>query len=283
MMLLNIVTGALLAAALPQGMDTTFAVDPNARLELHNSSGYIVVRTWDRNEVRVRADNFFSGGFVIERTSSTLRIGARRWDDDDDDIDYLLTVPASMDLDLRASDGDVTVDGAMGEVTVRVSDGDVIIRGGSGRVSAYTSDGSITAEGVAGRIRLESSDGDITVEGATGDIEIDATDGTVELWEIEAASVKVNNVDGEIVFDGILDARGSYSLVTHDGDISIHIPESSGARVSLAMYDGDFSSNFTITFPSWPKGRRVEFTLGGGGAELVAETFDGDIMLMHRR
>jgi hypothetical protein len=280
-MLLNIVTGALLATALPQGMDTTFAVDPDLRLELHHSSGYIFVRTWDRNEIRVRGDNFFRGGFVIERTASTLRIGARSWDDDD--VDYLLTVPASMSLDLKASDGDVTVDGAMAEVNVRVSDGDIIIRGGSGRVSAYASDGSITAEGVSGRIRLESSDGDITVERATGDVEIDATDGTVELWEIEASSITVNNVDGDIMFDGTLEARGSYSLVTHDGDISIHIPESSSARVSLAMYDGDFSSNFTITFPSWPRGRRVEFTLGGGGAELVAETFDGDIRLMRRR
>jgi DUF4097 and DUF4098 domain-containing protein YvlB len=281
-MLLSIAAGALLATALPQSIDTTFAVDPNARLELHNSSGYIVVRTWDRNEVRVRADNLFRGGFVIEHTVGTLRIGGRRWRDHDDDIDYLLTVPASMDLDLRASEGDVTVDGTTGEVNVRASDGDVIIRGGSGRVSAHTSDGRITVEGVAGRIRLGSSDGDITVEGASGDIEIDATDGSVELWDIDATSVQVSNVDGDIMFDGILAARGSYSFATHDGDISIRIPQSSDVRFSLAMYDGDFSSNFTITFPSWPRGRRVEFTMGSGDAELVAETFDGDIILMRR-
>ncbi len=282
-MLVNIIAGALIAIALPQSTDTTFAVDPGLRLELHNSSGYIVVRTWERNEVRVRADNLFRGGFVIEQTSSALSIGARRWDDDDDDVDYLLTVPASMDLDLRTSDGDITVDGALGEVTLRASDGDLMIRGGSGRISARTSDGSITAEGVAGRIHLESSDGDITVEGATGDIEIEATDGMVELWEIDASSVQVDNVDGDIVFDGVLAARGSYRLSTHDGDISIHIPEGSDARVRLGIYDGDFSSNFAITFPQWPRGRRVEFTLGRGAAELEAETFDGDISLVRRR
>jgi DUF4097 and DUF4098 domain-containing protein YvlB len=282
-MLLSIITGALMVSTLPQSTDTTFAVDPSLRLELQNSSGYIVVRTWERNEVRVRADDIFRGGFVIERTSSALRIGARRWDDDDDDVDYLLTVPAAMNLDLRTSDGDITVDGTMGEVTVRASDGDVIIRGGSGRVSARTSDGSITVEGVDGRIHLESSDGDIRVEGAAGDIEIEATDGTVELWEVEASSVQVNNVDGDIIFDGVLAPRGSYYLSTHDGDISIHIPEASDARVKFGIYDGDFSSNFSITFPQWPRGRRVEFTLGGGGAELQAETFDGDISLMRRR
>ena len=280
-MLLNILAGALMATAVPQSTDTTFAVDPNLRLELRNSSGYIVVRTWDRDEVRVRADNVYRGGFNIQRTTSALRLDARGWDDDD--VDYLLTVPAAMDLELRASDGDITVDGAGGEVNVRTSDGDIIIRGGSGRVTAYASDGTITAEGVAGRIRLETSDGDITVEGATGDIEIDATDGTVELWDIEATSVKVDNVDGDIMFDGIFAERGSYSFVTHDGDISLRVPEDSDVRVRLALYDGDFSSNFTITYPSWPRGRRVEFSLGGGSAELVAETFDGDIQLMRRR
>ncbi|UCG88360.1 MAG: DUF4097 family beta strand repeat protein [Gemmatimonadota bacterium] len=281
-MLLNILAGALVATVIPQSTDTTFAVDPDMRLELQNSSGYIIVRTWDRNEVRVRADNIFRGGFVIQRTSSTLRIRARSWDDDDD-IDYLLTVPASMDLELRASDGDITVDGTLGDVNVRTSDGDIIIRGGSGRVFAYASDGSITAEGVGGQIRLETSDGDITVEGASGDIEIDATDGTVELWEIEASSVKVDNVDGDIMFDGILAPRGSYSFVTHDGDISLRIPEDSDVRARFGIYDGEFSSDFTITYPSWPRGRRVEFTLGTGSAELVVETFDGDITLMPRR
>jgi DUF4097 and DUF4098 domain-containing protein YvlB len=282
-MLLDIIVGALMVMAVPQSSDTTFAVDPGLRLELHNSSGYIVVRTWERDEVRIRANGSFRGAFVIERTSSSLRVGARRWDDDDDEVDYLLTVPASMDLDLATSDGDITVDGTVGEVTLRASDGDLMIRGGSGRIAARTSDGSITAEGVEGRIHLESSDGDITVEGATGDITIDATDGAVELWEVEATSVQVDNVDGDITFDGVLAPRGTYRLSTHDGDISLNIPESSDARVTLGIYDGDFSSNFSITLPRWPRGRRVEFTLGGGSAELQAETFDGDISLMRRR
>jgi len=282
-MLLDIIAGALMMVAVPQSADTTFAVDPSLRLELHNRSGYIVVRTWERDEVRIRANGIYRGAFVIERTSSSLRVGARRWDDDDDEIDFLLTVPASMDLDLATSDGDITVDGTAGEVTLRASDGDLMIRGGTGRISARTSDGRITAEGVDGRIHLESSDGDITVEGATGDITIDATDGTVELWEVDATSVQVDNVDGDITFDGVLAPRGTYRLSTHDGDISINVPESSDARVTLGIYDGDFSSNFSITFPQWPRGRRVEFTLGGGSAELQAETFDGDISLMRRR
>jgi hypothetical protein len=37
-------------------LDTTFAVDPNAVLGLRNHAGEIIVRTWNRNEVRIQAD-----------------------------------------------------------------------------------------------------------------------------------------------------------------------------------------------------------------------------------
>ena len=49
-------TLALLAAlALPQA-DTTFAVERSQRLEVNAHAGEIVVRAWNRNAVRVRAE-----------------------------------------------------------------------------------------------------------------------------------------------------------------------------------------------------------------------------------
>jgi DUF4097 and DUF4098 domain-containing protein YvlB len=251
------------------------------RLDVRNDEGEIIVRTWDRNEVRVRADLSWRAVFDIERASNTIRVRGRGWDDDD--VRYLLTVPASMALELGGSETDVTVEGSNGEVSIDVSDGDVIIRGGAGRVSARTNDGEIRAEQVDGRIRLFTMDGDITLDRATGDIEVETTDGAIDLIDIEAANLSATTVDGDIWFDGVLSPRGSYLLQAHDGDVTVHIPEDTDARVRLALYDGDFSSDFELTFPSWPRGRRVEFTMGDGGAEFEIETFDGDIVLRRRR
>lgn len=279
-MLAGMILGAIALAA-PLDQDTTFAVDPSLRLELRNQSGEIVVRTWDRNEVRVRTDYSYRGSFEMERTSSSVRIRSRNWDDDD--VRYLLTVPAAMALELSGSETDVTVDGTRGEVNVDVSEGDVIIRGGSGRVSARTNDGSIRAENVEGRIRLFTMDGDITVDRASGDIEVETTDGTIDLVGIQSMSLKAATVDGDIWFDGTISPQGTYLLQTHDGDVTAYIPEAADARVRLALYDGHFSSDFELTFPSWPRGRRVEFTMGRGSADLQIETFDGDIVLRRRR
>jgi len=282
-MLMNMLAGALLVTALAQNNDTTFAVDPNSRLELTNREGTIVVRTWDRDEVNVRTNRLDGGRIEVRHSAGTVSIGVSwRYGGDDDDVDYRLTVPVSMALDLRGSDTDVRVDGARGEVNVAVHDGDVTVRGGSGRVSIRTDDGDIDTEDLNGRVRLSSMDGDIILNGGSGDIEIDATDGSITLLDIEATTVVANTVDGDVWFEGVLEPRGSYRLTTHDGDITVQIPEDSDTQVRMARHDGEFVSDFPLTMQRWPMGRRIEFNLGGGSAELQIEAFDGDIELLHR-
>lgn len=279
-MLAGIVLGAVALAA-PLDQDTTFAVDPGSRLVVNNHSGEIIVRTWDRNEVRARSDHSYRGYFEIHRAGNAVRIGSRQWEDDD--VDIMLTVPASMALDLGGSEADVTVEGSNAEISVDVSEGDVMIRGGSGRVTVETNDGEIRVQDVDGRIKLFTMDGDVTIDRAAGDIEAETTDGAIDLVDIRASSLRATSVDGDIWFDGVLAREGSYLLQTHDGDITLHIPEDTDARVRMALFDGDFSSDFELTFPSWPRGRRMEFTMGGGSAELQIETFDGDIVMRRRR
>ena len=281
-MLMGTTLGAMALAAAIQA-DTTFAVDPNLRLEVVNNSGEIFVRTWERNEISIRTSYYRRSALRIEHTSTAVRIGARsRYRDEDDDVEFLLTVPASMALELSGAETNVTVDGAGGEVSVDVSEGDVIVLGGAGRVSAQTDEGDIRVEGVTGRIRLFSMDGDITVDGAAGDLEVETTDGIIELVDIRAMTVQANTVDGDIWFDGELFPGGSYTLSTHDGNVTARIPEDADARVTVAVFDGDFSSDFPITVSSWPSGRRVEFTLGAGRAQLEIESFDGEVVLRRR-
>ena len=284
-MLLFAISGACLALAIGPSQDTTFTVDPNARLELINREGSVSVRTWDRNEIRVSSDLSWGAVIDVERSSHTVRIGHswRYGDDDDDDIEYRLTVPSTMALHIGGRDTDVRIDGAAGEVNVDVHEGDVDVWGGTGRVYIRNDEGDVYLEGANGQIRVTSMDGDVTIENSGGEIEVEATDGAITLRRIVASAVAANTVDGDIWFDGEIVARGRYSFTTHDGDIEMLIPETTDARVRMALRDGEFSSNFTITVPNWPSGRRVEFDLGEGSADLRIESFDGDISLRHSR
>ncbi len=302
-MLLHVMTGALIALSPVQATDTTFAVDPNLRLDVSNFSGEIVIHVWNRNEVRIVADHSRRDGIVVAETSSEVRVRANswaRWADKfditierDEDVhiemehprtpsivDFELWVPAGMRLELGGPYTDVSVDGASGAVTVKVSEGDISLRGVRGQVIARTVEGDITVEDVQGKLGLLSLDGEIYVEGSTGDINAETTDGGIKLVDVHAANVEAISVDGDVWFAGPLEAQGQYTLLTHDGDVTVMIPQNSSARVTVATFDGDFESDFSITLPERIRGRRINFTLGQGSAQMELEAFDGDIELL---
>ena len=58
------------------------------------------------------------------------------------------------------------------------------------------------------------------------------------------------------------------------------IPENSSVRVTVATFDGSFESEFAVTLPDRIRGRRINFTLGQGSAQMEMEAFDGDIELL---
>ena len=53
----SIVIGAMIALTMAQQTDTTVATNGATRLDLDNEGGQIHVTTWDRDEIRIRAEH----------------------------------------------------------------------------------------------------------------------------------------------------------------------------------------------------------------------------------
>ncbi len=295
------VTAILAALALAQQTDTTFAVAAEARLDLGNYAGEIVIRTWERQAVRLRASHSSRERITVEPSASVVRVRPDSWgrwsDRADVDVDtegdrvsvrverpvrpsivnFDVTVPARMALDLHGPYTDVRVEGAEGEVTVKVNEGDVTVRGGAGNVSAQSVEGDLRLENTRGRVRALGIDGSIWILGATGEVVAETTDGSITLERMSASSVEASSVDGDIVYAGAIHPGGWYSLVTHDGDVRLYIPDDTSARVTVARFEGEFVSDFPVTLPPRSQGRRATFTLGSGSARVEVEAFEGDI------
>lgn len=300
-MLLHCLLGAALLAAPPQDTDTTFAVSGNLRLNVGNFEGEIVIHTWSRDQVRVRADHDPDDRILIERTSSEVRIRADSWaraaDEFDlvktattlerrghragamSDVSYEITVPATMALVLSGPNTDVTVEGSRGEITVKVSEGDVEVHGGRGRISLASIEGEIALYDAEGEVKLFSLDGDITVVRVAGRITAETTDGEIVLLDVRSTGVEAVSTDGDIGLSGMIDPQGSYRFSSHGGDITLELPPSTDARFTIATWDGEVSSEFPMTLPQRVSGRRLTFTTGAGKADVAIETFDGDIDL----
>lgn len=274
-----------LAAALQQGSmptDTTVTVPAGARLSLQNMGGEVTIRTWDRNQVRIQADHSSRTTIGVELSGSVLRLvprgsGGMGWSGS---VDYQLTVPAAMDLDLDGMGLDVTIEGTRGAVKVNTVEGSIIVRGPATSLSLTTVSGGITVAGARGRVELHAVSDDIDVRDMVGDLTAETVSGNVTLLRVDGRRVEAQAVSGDLTFEGPIKADGSYSFMTHSGDLTVAIPEGTSAVLSTAINHGDLSAGFTLPESERTSKTRQRFRMGGGGASVELETFSGGIRLV---
>ncbi len=270
-------TLALLAAlALPQA-DTTFAVERSQRLEVNAHAGEIVVRAWNRNAVRVRAEVGPRAHLVVDRSSAVVSVHASGHRGGP--TEYDITVPSWMVVNLHGVNTTMTVDGVRAGIQAETVNGDIAVKGGEGLVSLNTVAGSVTLEGAKGRIDVESVNADVTVRNSEGEVRAETVNGGITLAGVRAESVDAGTVNGDVFYDGPIRPGGRYRLVTHNGDVTITVSAGTDARVSVSTFQGDFESDFPVTLRE-RRGKRFDFTLGNGGAAIDLESFQGTIRLV---
>ena len=258
--------------------DQTVDVTKGGRLRIENFAGEVVVRTWNRDAVRIQARHVPRVKIDVRPTPTGLTI--RSTSSEHGSVDYEITAPQWMPLSVTGTYNFITVEGAQSEVSAETTRGDVIIKGGTGAIVAKSIQGQVTIEGARGRITASSVNEAVRISDATGDISVDTTNGNIVLTQIKSASVEASTVNGDISFEGPPAAGGRYRFTTHNGDIIATVPETASATFFVRTYQGSFASALTLTGPPRSEvrqGRRHAYTLGGGGAEFEMETFGGDI------
>jgi DUF4097 and DUF4098 domain-containing protein YvlB len=104
--------------------------------------------------------------------------------------------------------------------------------------------------------------------------------GDITLSKVDATSVMSSSVNGELTYDGTIRNGGRYAFSTHNGDITVTVPEGSNAAVSVSTFNGEFTSAFPVTLTETRKGKRFSFTLGTGSAQMTLESFQGTMRLV---
>ncbi len=271
----------LLTAQVPQGFqtDTTIAVTQGTRLKIENQGGDIVVHGWDRNQVRVQASHSRRTHVDISHSGAVLSLEAEADRGPANMVDYEITVPVWMALDLSGMYATVTVDGTRGPITVETLEGDITVKGGAETVKLSTTSGKIFVSGARGRIDLNSTSDDIVGSDLQGDVVAETVSGDITLRRIDAKTVDVQTLSGELAYDGRIVDGGRYSLLTHSGEIYLSVAEGTNATIATAIGSGDVRATFTLPSSERPSRRRQTYRLGTGSATVELETFSGDIRL----
>ncbi|UCC72518.1 MAG: DUF4097 family beta strand repeat protein [Gemmatimonadota bacterium] len=263
-------------------LDTTFAVNPNAVLGLRNHAGEIIVRTWNRNEVRIEASYSSYDRVKVIQSESSVKVKSETRHGHPEEVDYELTIPRTMAVDLWGFESDVYVDGAQNGVRVETMEGDIEITDCAGDITIHSIEGEMSVTGSSGRLEANGTDGSVVVVGFDGEIYAQSIDGDIRLEEISAAAVEGKTVDGDVFYDGTVADGGRYKLTTHDGDVVVTIPAGANATIAVATFDGEFEAEFPIQLTGAQGNRKFSFVLGDGSARLELQSFDGDIQLLRR-
>ncbi len=263
---------------LVQQSDTLVTVPPGTGLDVEVFRGEVVVRVWDRSEVRVVSRP--AGRVEVRPTNGTLKVRSHLERGGMSPTDVELTVPRAMSLAVRGTFLTADVSGVGGEVSIETTHGNVQLAGGRGYVSARSVQGTVTCRDAEGRIELASANGGVEVSGVSGTLEVESVNGAIVLRDVRSASVEASTVNGGIVYAGTLDQNGRYELSTHNGDVTVSVPTGANATISASTFGGAFESDFPVVLrEAGGGGRQITITLGDGGARLNLSSFNGSIRL----
>ena len=266
--------------------DQTVDVAKGTRLVLSNNAGEVTVRSWDRDQVRVQATHSERETIDIQTAESTLRIRGRASRGPSNLIDYQVTVPRWMPVNLSGTYLESTIEGTAAEVTVETVHGNVRVAGGSGAITVRSVEGTITVEKASGKVKATTVNEGIRLLNVSGDMSAETTNGDIAIENAQTSSLEASTVNGDVTFNGTIRDSGVYRLTTHSGDIRVGLGGAANATVFVRTFQGDFGADFPIQLPEGQSARegskRFNFTLGNGSARIELQSFNGDIVLARK-
>lgn len=280
-----IVGAALVALGMAQQKtDTVFPVQDATTLEVSTAGGSIVVAGWDRNEIRIQADHSLRTTVEIRRTRDGARIdvesSARRGPGGI--VDYRISVPRSLAVELDGMYTDISVDGLRGSVEAETLQGDVTVKGGRKSVKVSTTSGKLLVDGAQGRIDATTAAGEIRFVNVSGDVTAESAGGDIFFENANASSVDVGTTGGRIRYDGAFTKTGTYLFGTYSGSVTLVLPDGTSASLTLSTIHGSVLNNMSGEMQRLESSEHHKVELGGGGAVVEVETFGGRIAVLRK-
>jgi DUF4097 and DUF4098 domain-containing protein YvlB len=291
-MLTGLLVGALSAAALLPQTDTIVQANGGTRLELESFQGKVVVRSWDRDAIQIKADHTDSQSVQFHWHGTTISVEqemehARGFGQT---VDFEITIPRGFDLNIEGVGLDVDIQGTEGRIEVVTVHGPISVRGGRESIVLQSVNGPIRVEDARGDLEITGIAGGVTIVNCTGDISAESVGGALTLEGITSADVEVGSVGGTLRYEGSIQDGGTYNFGSHGGEIWLYLPPNINAQVDLLTLAGDIEVDYPGApteptrgegFPGLPE-KELSFELGTGSARIEVETFGGTVHVLRQ-
>jgi hypothetical protein len=270
--------GVLIAAS-PARMEKTliFQTNVNPRISLSNLAGHILVRGWDKAQVRavcassspqvsIVTDPMPTSGSTDKLRFETL-VQDSSLSGQNISADYTLDVPVESSLEIRNRQGSVRIEKLNGDAWVESVGGNITITDAAGHLAAHTVGGDIDIVRSAGRVEASSVTGNLHFLSPT------------------SSRLHATTTSGRITYEGDLVSGGEYVFSEYSGPMEILCPVDSSFELNARSVQGKVSKD--PEFAIIPKrssgyGQGKTSLLGSqnsGSAILELTSFSGNIKI----
>ena len=174
--------------------------------------------------------------------------------------------PVQLTLQAKTSDGEVTVSGLQGDLSLTTGDGGLEIDHVSGNLRIRSGDGNVKVTDAEGSIDAHTSDASLSVDGLFHALALHTSDGRVDLNLREGTKL-----------------AAASTIQSSDGSVTVRVPASFAADLDVHTSDGHVNCALPIAMDHYQSGGgdggKLRGKLNGGGVPLIISTSDGNVRI----
>lgn len=273
----------LLAAGLAIGICTVtvhaetrkeakFDIAPNGTLDVVNNSGTVTLHSGSGHQVLVTY-TVHSDKVEVDQNATRQRVELRthalpneKPTADEAKVDYEITLPAGVSINVTTVSATVTADNLSGDIGLSSETGNVDVKNVS-----------------KSHLRIRSMNAAVSLDNVTAStIDVQSTAGAVQLKNVTGQRVAANTSSGNIDYRGDCSGGGDYLFTTHSGAIDMTLPETASVDLTARSTSGSVENAFPLrekthnTFVP-QQGRSFAGTSNSGLSSVELQSFSGKI------
>lgn len=241
-------------------IERTSSAEAQAVVSLCLTQGDVIVRGWEKAEVRARAEGAGNMRLLTPNVRPAPRVEVLVGDEEDVEPDsgdcgsadqLELMVPRGSTVNVRTQNGHVDLSD-VSDARVETLSGDVEVRRVTKAVLVSCLNGDVSLSDVSGPVRAITVSGSVEARNArslsAGDgFEAKSTSGDVTIENVKHSEVIAAAISGSLLYTGALARGGAYDFKTISGDVTLELPaDSSFTLHAKVVVSGDIDTDFPV-------------------------------------
>lgn len=275
------------ATVMAEPVDKRLDAASDGVVSISNIAGTIEVSGWSRNEVEVTGTlGKDVEELIFERDGNEIEITVRAPKGNSRNIssDLVIKVPEKSSVEVVGVSADIDIKNVLGEQHLQSVSGDIEseVRAADVEIETVSGDVAVQGDDAAGHAQLSSVSGDVEAQNLAGELTADSVSGDVTLVNSSFKRVRMETVNGDIIFESGLAVDGIFGLETINGDVDIKFSGPVSARFDVETFNGDIRNCFgpePVKTSKYAPGTELKFTEGKGEGRVTIKTLNGDLRL----